>query len=322
MNADAFLQSILDDPAGAATTWPILADWLEEQSDARAELVRLCHDPNYWPSLAGGERDARVRDLLAAGLLPCVPVWDNSIGMRLALIPAGTFLMGSPANEVKRRDNEVQHEVEITKPFYLGIHPVTQGQYKKVMLENPSYFTKDNGGGPNHPVEQVSWEDATEFCRNLSEKSEEKRLGRVYRLPTEAEWEYACRGGATSSKPFHFGDTLSMAQSNFADRYPYGGDAKGQYMDRTTAVGSYQANAFGLFDMHGNVWECCADWFGSYPTQPGKDPVGPATGQGRVLRGGSWAVSGHSCRSACRCADSPRYRGFNIGFRVVCSPRT
>ena len=322
MNADTFLQSILDNPAGAATTWPILADWLEEQGDARAELVRLCHDPRYRPSLAGVERDARVRALLAAGLLPCVPAWDNSLGMKLALIPAGTFLMGSPANEAHRSADEEQHQVEITRPFYLGIHPVTQEQYEKVMGKNPSHFTKGKGGGSSHPVEQVSWEEAVEFCRRLSEKPEEKRLGRMYRLPAEAEWEYACRGGATSSQPFHFGDSLSSAQANFDGHHPYGGDSKRQYLKRTTAVGSYTANAFGLFDMHGNVWEWCADWYGAYASQSLKDPTGPTTGQRRVLRGGSWLNHGHRCRSAHRINHGPGLRFNLIGFRVVCSPRT
>ena len=187
---------------------------------------------------------------------------------------------------------------------------------------NPAHFTKDKGGGPSHPVEHVSWEEAVEFCHKLSEKPEEKRLGRVYRLPTEAEWEYACRGGAPSPMPFHFGDSLFSAQANFDGNYPYGGASKGQYLGRTTAVGSYQANAFGLFDMHGNVWEWCADWFGGYPSQALKDPTGPATGAHRVLRGGSWNCSGHYCRSACRGHSDPGRRNFGIGFRVVCSART
>ena len=323
MNADTFLQSILDDPAGAATTWPILADWLEEQGDARAELVRLCHDPRYRPSLAGVERDARVRALLAAGLLPCVPTWANSLGMKLVLIPAGTFLMGSPASEADRSDREgPQHEVAITRPFCLGVHLVTQQQYKKVMGKNPSHFTSARGGGPSHPVEQVSWQDVIEFCRKLSEKPEEARLGRVYRLPTEAEWEYACRGGSTSSMPFHFGDSLSSAQANCYGSYPYGGASKGQYLQRTTAVGSYNPNAFGLFDMHGNVWEWCGDWFADYPRQSLKDPPGPPSGTHRVLHGGSWCHYGPVCRSAYRLSNDPGVRNNHFGFRVVCSTRT
>ena len=322
MNADTFLQSILDDPAGAATTWPILADWLEEQGDARAELVRLCHDPRYRPDLSGVERDARVRVLLAAGLLPCVPAWTNSIGMKLVLIPAGKFLMGSPASEAHRSANEVQHAVEITWPFCLGIYPVTQEQYKKMMGKNPAHFTKRKGGGPRHPVEKVSWQDGVDFCRRLSEKAEETRWGRVYRLPTEAEWEYACRGGAPSSTPFHFGDSLSSAQANFNGNYPYGGEAKRQYLERTTVVGYYKANAFGLFDLHGNVWEWCADWYGAYGSQSLKDPTGPAPGALRVLRGGAWYCNGHFCRSACRYYGAPRVRRSYFGFRVVSSPRT
>ena len=272
-------------------------------------------------------RDVTARTLPQGSnisLLPREPLQEfvNSIGMKLALIPAGKFLMGSPASEAERSGDEgPQHEVEITKPFYLGIHPVTQEQYATVMGKNPAHFTKDEGGGPSHPVEQVSWEDAVEFCHKLSEKPEEKRLGRMYRLPTEAEWEYACRGGAPSARPVHFGDSLSSAQANFNGNYPYGGESKGQYLERTTAVGSYKANAFGLFDMHGNVWEWCADWFRDYPRKSLKDPAGPATGTHRVLRGGSWSYFGHDCRSAFRDYDDPGYRSHSVGFRVVCSPR-
>ena len=344
MNADTFLQCILDDPAGAATMWPILADWLEDQGDARAELVRLCHDPRYRPSLAGLERDARVRDLLAAGLSPCVPAWDNSLGMKLALIPAGKFLMGSPAKEAERSADEgPQHEVEITKPFYLGIHPVTVGTFR-TFVQRSGYKTEaEKSGGtyrwaggrweldPNtnwlkpgfkqskdHPVNCVSWNDAQTFCKWLGEIEKE----RAYRLPTEAEWEYACRGGAPSSTPSHFGDSLSSAQANFDGKCPYGGASKGQHLKRTTAGGSYKANAFGLFDMHGNVWEWCADLYGAYTRQSLKDPPGPATGQLRILRGGSWGVNGRYCRSACRFSNFPGNRGINFGFRVVCSART
>ena len=148
--------------------------------------------------------------------------------------------------------------------------------------------------------------------------------GRAYRLPTEAEWEYACRGGANSSTPFSFGGSLSSTQANFDGDYPYGGAAREPYLQRTTAVGSYPPNAYGLFDMHGNVWEWCQDWFGPYSRKSVKDPTGASTGEHRVLRGGSWYNGGSDCRAACRVHDDPGSRDHDGGFRVVCvaAPRT
>ena len=219
---------------------------------------------------------------------------DNSIGMKLVRIPTGKFTMGSPNGEKNRSEDEEQHEVEITKEFWLGIHEVTQKEFKAVMGYNPSYFSKDGegktgvtyitkpAGGKDKvpadtsgfPVENVSHEEAEEFCKKLTAK--EAKSGRKYRLPTEAEWEYACRGGAASSTPFHFGDTLSSSQANFNGNYPYGGADKGEYL-RTCKVGSYKKNGFGLYDMHGNVWEWCADWYSKdyYSKSPAKDPPGP-----------------------------------------------
>ena len=240
--------------------------------------------------------------------------------MMFVLVPPGKFLMGSPEGEKERSENEVQHEVTLTQPFYLGAYEVTQEQYEQVMKKNPSRFTKDNGGGPTHPVENVSWLDAKEFCEKLSELPEEKRAGRTYRLPTEAEWEYSCRGGARSSTPFHFGDSLSSTQANFDGNYPYGDADKGPYLKKTTPVGSYdKPNGFGLHDMHGNVWEWCADWYETdyYTKSPKKDPQGPENGTRRVLRGGSWPDLGWYCRSANRFGSDPGFRDVSVGFRVV-----
>jgi formylglycine-generating enzyme required for sulfatase activity len=242
----------------------------------------------------------------------------NSVGMKLRLIPAGTFRMGSPATELDRSDDEVPpHDVAITRPFFMGVYEVTQREYEAVMGYNPARFSAVNGGGPDHPVEQVSWEDADAFCRRLSDKQAEKLAGRVYRLPTEAEWEYACRAG--TSTPFHFGSTLSSAQANFDGNFPYGGTRVGTYAERTAKVGSYAPNAFGLYDMHGNVWEWCSDRYDAnyYRTSSKNDPAGPPDGGRRVHRGGSWYSKGRKCRSAYREHGQPDDRYDNIGFRVV-----
>jgi formylglycine-generating enzyme required for sulfatase activity len=245
----------------------------------------------------------------------------NSIGMKLALIPAGKFLMGSPRDEKGRDDEEEQHEVEISRPFYMGIHEVTQGQYEQVMGKNPALF-KGNGGRPDHPVENVSWQDANDFCDKLSALGKERAAQRVYRLPTEAEWEYACRGGARNPTAFHFGNSLSSTQANFNGNFPYGDAPKGPYLQRTSTVGSYQPNGFGLFDMHGNVREWCADRYDEdyYRNSPKKDPQGPENDRRRVVRGGSWGDLGRYCRAAGRNWYDPADRVDDVGFRVVCVP--
>jgi len=244
--------------------------------------------------------------------------------MKLVWIEPGRFQMGSPAGEKDRLDNELQHEVEITQGFYMGAFEVTQEQYRRVKGGNPSYFNAGKVGEntDDFPVETVSWNEAMDFCRKLTEMG--KDAGQVYDLPTEAEWEYACRAGTTTV--FAFGDSLSSAQANFHGDYPYGGAAKGPYLKQTTTVGAYKANAWGLYDMHGNVWEWCKDWHGKdfYRESPGKDPGGPSTGTSRVLRGGSWYFGARFCRSARRDNFSPDGRGSDFGFRVVVrlSPRT
>jgi formylglycine-generating enzyme required for sulfatase activity len=238
--------------------------------------------------------------------------------MKLALIPAGTFLMGSPPEETQRGDDEGPvHPVSIGRPFYLGVYPVTQREYELVMSTNPANFKKANGGGPQHPVEQVSWDEAMEFCRRLSNLPAEKKASRRYMLPTEAEWEYACRAGA--SMTFAYGDSLSSAQANFDGNRPYGLAETGPFLQRTSKVGAYRANALGLFDMHGNVWEWCADWYreDAYRASAAAGPKGPERGSQRVLRGGCWNNSGHLCRSARRHKYPADFRSDTIGFRVA-----
>jgi formylglycine-generating enzyme required for sulfatase activity len=256
-----------------------------------------------------------------------VTVITNSIGMKLARIPAGKFTMGSPRGEAERQPEEVQHEATITKPFYMGVYEVTQSQFANVMdPKTRAVFDGGNGGGPDHPMDNALWVEADEFCKKLSARDDEKRSGRKYRLPTEAEWEYACRAGTTSA--FHVGDSLSSRQANFNGNYPHGGAERGPYLRKTTKVGSFDPNAFGLYDMHGNVAEWCADWYDPnyYNDSPDEDPLGPPVGVlpddfGNfylVVRGGSWLDDGRACRSAYRFRAMHRNRYWQIGFRVVC----
>lgn len=232
----------------------------------------------------------------------------SGVKLELVLIPAGEFLMGSPDLEADRLSQEgPQHRVKISKPFYMGKYEVTQAQWQAVMGSNPSSFKGDS----NLPVESVSWEDCQEFCRKLSQKT-----GQPIRLPTEAEWEYACRAGTTT--PFSFGNTIATSQANYDGRASYGSGSKGEYRERTTRVGSFAPNAWGLFDMHGNVWEWCQDCYGSYPLGTVTDPSGDsARSPFRVLRGGSWLNHPRHCRSAyCHCYSSSG-RGNNFGIRVA-----
>ena len=227
----------------------------------------------------------------------------NSIGMKLPLIPAGEFMMGSPATESYRRDNETQHRVSITKPFYLGETEVTQEQYQKVMgSKNPSGFQ-----GPQNPVENVSWADAVEFCGKLSAMPAEKTAGHVYRLPTDAEWEYACRAGTTTA--YSFGDDAS----GLGDYGWFDGNSDSS----THPVGEKKPNAWDLYDMHGNVWEWCQDWYGEYPSGSATDPTGATSGSHRVNRGGSWNYYAWICRSARRGWRTPERRYDDLGFRVL-----
>lgn len=242
----------------------------------------------------------------------------NGLGMVLTIVPAGDFYMGSPPTEAERGSDEgPQRRVKLTRPFYFAIHPVTQQQYLQLMGENPSYFQGIRGGGPDFPVERISWHDALAFCRRLAELPEEKKAGRRYRLPTEAEWEYACRAG--SPAPFAFGPALTASQANFNGNYPYGTSVRGRFLETTSRVGSYPANSWGLHDMHGNVWEWCADYYEQtyYRKAPPEDPPGPATGTLRVVRGGSCMNIGRFCRSAYRFGVAPDNRDLDVGFRVV-----
>ncbi len=224
--------------------------------------------------------------------------------------------------------------MEISRAFYMGVYEVTQAEFQKVTGKNPSSFSSARGrlgmGSDNiqvqdtndFPVEGVTWNASVDFCKRLSAISTEKWAGRVYRLPTEAEWEYACRAGTSTYRAFHCGNSLSSRQANFDAMNGSGGSRNiRDYLIRTTRVGSYKPNAWGLYDMHGNVWEWCSDWYGKdyYKHSPRKDPKGPKRGEGRVQRGGSWFDVPENCRSARRAARDPD-RAFAVeGFRVVCT---
>jgi formylglycine-generating enzyme required for sulfatase activity len=241
----------------------------------------------------------------------------NAISLTMVKIPAGEFLMGSPTTEAGRSEDErPQHKVKVPE-FYLGQTLVTQAQWQRIMDNNPSHFTED---GKLLPVEQVSWLDAQKFCQELS-----KQTSRKYRLPTEAEWEYACRAGTTT--PFHFGETITTDVANFNGNGIYGNAPKGKYLRKTTSVGFYKiVNNFGLYDMHGNLWEWCLDhWHKNYQGAPsdGSAWLSENDKASRLLRGGSWYYTPHKCRSASRSIGFPDKPIEDIGFRVVCEiPRT
>jgi formylglycine-generating enzyme required for sulfatase activity len=239
---------------------------------------------------------------------------DLGAGITLEMIeiPAGEFMMGSPAGELKRNDNEKpQHQVKV-KGFSMGRFPITQAQWQAVMGDNPAYF---NFRGANRPVEKILWNDAQVFCKKLSQQT-----GRTYRLPSEAEWEYACRAGTTT--PFHLGPTITPELANYNGLYSYGSGPEGQYRQQTIPVGSFAANGFGLHDMHGNVYEWCLDnWHNSYNGVPtdGSAWVEKGDSSYKVLRGGSWRYGPWNCRSANRQKGIPEYGYYLNGFRVVCS---
>ncbi|UCD76054.1 MAG: formylglycine-generating enzyme family protein [Phycisphaerales bacterium] len=275
----------------------------------------------------------------------------NSIGMELVPIPAGEFTMGSPADEERRDDDETQRRVSLTSAFHMSATEVTQGEWFSVMGEVPSEFPEEFTGeftGGLLPVENVSWEEAIAFCNGLSTAEglpvayEVKEVDDVitvsfldaqgqtttditqvrgYRLPTEAEWEYACRAGTTTV--FNTGDTISTDQANYDGEETYGGGPRGLKLKQTVPVGCYQPNGWGLYDMHGNVWELCFDLYGDYSAEAVTDPTGATPGasriprSARVLRGGGWSGGPEFCRSAYRAWISPTSGDRYLGFRVV-----
>jgi formylglycine-generating enzyme required for sulfatase activity len=242
----------------------------------------------------------------------------NSVGMEFALVPPGEFVMGSPPNEKGRHDWEgPARRVRINRPFYLGVTPVTQAQYQQVMGRNPSHFSRALGGGPDHPVEQVSWADAVAFCRRLMDLPGEAANLRAYRLPTEAEWEYACRAGTDTA--YAFGDEVNLEEVHYFGLSPAALVRAAGTAGKTAKVGGRAANDWGLYDMHGNVLEWCQDWWDEdyYESAPPVDPPGPRAGEQRVARGGSFSQFAADCRSAARLGRNPAGRLNTVGFRVV-----
>jgi formylglycine-generating enzyme required for sulfatase activity len=227
----------------------------------------------------------------------------------LRWIPPGTFWMGSPEDEPGRFDNETRHRVTLTQGFWLGQTAVPQALWLAVMGENPSHFK-----GEDLPVEEVSWDDCQAFLQRLNQFDD----GLDLCLPTEAQWEYACRAGTET--PFHFGTSITTDQVNYNGRFPLEGSPKGKDRGKTVPVDALPGNAWGLQQMHGNVWEWCQDYLASYAVGDQVDPGGPGSGTIRVLRGGSWFNVGRDCRSANRYGNAPGYRIRSIGFRLARGP--
>ncbi len=241
------------------------------------------------------------------------PSKENILGVEpeMVWVPGGTFQMGSPSSENGRGSNETLHTVTLGG-FSIGKYAVTNAQYSRFKPGHSSWnYLGVSLKGDNQPVVNVSWNDATAFCEWLSLKT-----GYNYSLPTEAQWEYACRAGTTT--PFYFGATISSSQANYDGTYTYGNGVKGIYRRRRTATGSFAPNAFGLYDMHGNVWEWCSDWYdeGFYGCSPPKNPVNTSVAEDRVLRGGSWNINPHYCRSASRVHLTSDFTDDDLGFRV------
>jgi formylglycine-generating enzyme required for sulfatase activity/serine/threonine protein kinase len=240
----------------------------------------------------------------------------DGVTITFVLVPPGKFLMGSPDGDGNGAKSVPLHTVVLTEPFDLGKYEVTQRQYQALTGKNPSTFTEN---GSDRPVERVSWEEAEDFGRELTKRRNDNH---VYRLPTEAEWEYSCRGGRPTSQLFGIGDgrSLSSFEANINGAFPFGTAKEGPNLEATCKVGSYKPNALGLFDMHGNVWEWCADFFGPYPAGEVTNPTGPTDSSGadcRVVRGGAWLAYEGNGRSSDRLSYTPNFQYKDLGFRLA-----
>jgi serine/threonine protein kinase len=250
--------------------------------------------------LSDNPQNEKIQSLVKQCHRLAPPLLTNSVGMKLKFVNAGhSFIMGA---ESDARPDQRPHKVRLSQPFYIGIHQVTNAHWRQVMGRVPS-----RGKDDEWPVEQVSWHDAIEFCRTLSELPAERRAGRIYRLPTEAEWEFACLAGTTTA--YSFGNDESLLPDHAWFEENSGGHAH--------PVGKKKPNAWGIFDMHGNVCEWCSDWYADYPDESVTDPSGPADGTDRVLRGGGWDNDAQWCTAAWRNALNPSDSGEGLGFRVA-----
>jgi len=285
-----------------------------------------------WIEVAAGEdkqlKISLIKVKAADATGPGANVFTNSIGMKFVYIEPGTFMMGSPPDEPGRDDDEDQHQVTLTHGFYLAVAEVTQGEWRSIMGNNPSYFSHC---GKDCPVETVSWKDCQEFIQRLNEREKAHK----YRLPTEAEWEYACRAG--SKTELYTGSMKVLGDNNapaLDDIAWYGGNSCAKYEGTfdcsgwsekqyacprcgTHPVGGKKPNAWGLYDMPGNVWEWCQDWYEEYAAGHLTDPKGPSSGEDRVCRGGSWDSFALGCRAATRYSEVPDYKDHLMGFRLV-----
>ena len=302
----AVLQRVLAQITGAAISPPEkLPEPVQPQPTLKPDPTYPCFSFEVVTVNPQGQILGRREPI--ASLHQPVPL-ARGVTLDMVLVPGGTFMMGSPKNELERNEDEgPQHQVTLPR-FWMGIYLVTQAQYQAIMGNNPSNFK-----GNHRPVESVTWNDAVEFCDRLSQK-----LGQPYTLPSETQWEYACRAGTTT--PFHFGETITTDLANYNGNYTYSSGPKGTYRQETTDVGSFPPNGFGLYDMHGNVWEWCYNrWHDSHHFFTPADGSAWATGGNSMLRGGSW----YSYPSHCRCAYRFHYLNpdnscdFNNGFRVV-----
>jgi formylglycine-generating enzyme required for sulfatase activity len=253
---------------------------------------------------------------------PALPLVTTDLGMKFVLVRAGEFTMGSPRSERGRELDEVEHSVRITRDFYIGQTEVTRGQFAMFVSDSGYVTEAEKGGdfrtwrnpgitqGDNHPVVCVTWNDARAYCAWLSRKDKRK-----YRLPTEAEWEYACRAGTNTA--FAAGPTIGTNLANYNGTTAYPGGTRGENRASTTPVGSFAPNAWGIYDMVGNVWEWCNDWYGRYPEGSATDPQGPLNGTARISRGGSWLNAPEYCRAAYRYSGKPDEKHTSVGFRCV-----